>query len=220
MTPSENSQSEEPLYQMDTHKQEGNVFAMPPEDSLSVHNSEMSMHANVTGNTQNYPTSETPHFSVTEASKVNFHPLAAAPDHKLASPTHLSSSVARLVSLVSLTAVVLAPLAACGDTGGSADIPCAIPNSTPTRTPDGTPAATPTATSNIRCTTSSGAHYIWIPGRGGWVSSRDGVHADPNVRGVGANGSRGGSSSGTGEDGGRGGVGSGHGGGDGGGEGG
>lgn len=128
-----------------------------------------------------------PFFSVIE--KVTFKPMAATPER---GARHLSPTVARLASLVSLSAVVLWPLSGCGSTGDNS-VPCPVPTSTTTGTP------VPEGTPQIKCTSSSGTHYFWIPSRGGWVPSDDGIHPNPNAHGVG-------------EDDGHGGVGGGHGG--------
>ena len=158
--------------------------ASPGED---IHGS----HHGKTGETMN----ATPFFPVT--GRVAFQPMTTLPQRGTWS---LAPTAARLVSIVSLGAVLLWPLSSCG----SADVPCSIPTADTTATP--APTATP-----ITCTTSGGYHYLWIPSRGGWVPSDDGVHPNPGASGVG--GDEGHSGVGGGEHGGEGG---GHGGGEGG----
>src|SRR5207245_1940426 len=101
--------------------------------------------------TQGYPPGKTceavnavPFFPVTE--RVTFKPMTAAPER---GARHLSPAVARLVSLVSLGAVVLWPLSGCSSLG-SESVPCPTPTPDITRTPvpDGTPV--------VKCTTSHG----------------------------------------------------------------
>lgn len=128
--------------------------------------------------------------------RVTFKQMTGEPERGAG---HLPSSVARLISLASLGAVLVAPLSGCSSYG---DIPCAIP--TPTATGSGTPV--PDGTPTASCTTSEGRHYVWIYNRGGWVESDDGIHPKPNARGVGIDDASSGSD-------GRGGVGDGHGGG-------
>src|SRR5437016_8186268 len=84
-----------------------------------------------TGQTMN----AAPFFPVTR--KVTFKPMTAAPERGAG---HLPSSVARLVSLASLGAVLLAPLSGCG---GLSDVPCPVPtpSSSATSVSDGTPTA-------------------------------------------------------------------------------
>ncbi|HLZ56310.1 MAG TPA: hypothetical protein VKR06_05115 [Ktedonosporobacter sp.] len=118
---------------------------------------------------------------------------------------HLPSSVARLISLASLSAALLAPLSGCDSLSG---VPCDVPTPTTSGTP--VPDGTPTA----RCTTSSGRHYVWIYHRGGWVESNDGIHPNSNAHGVGVDDAHSSSDGHGGVGDGRGG--SGHGGGDGG----
>ena len=101
-------------------------------------------------------------------------------------PHHLPAGVLRIVSLVGLSAALLGPLSGC-----SSDTP---PCSTPTPVASGTPA--PTGTVPIKCTTSSGAHYLWIPSSGGWVPSDDGEHPNPGAHGTGFDDGHGGSGSG------------------------
>ena len=116
---------------------------------------------------------ETPFFPVIE--KVTFKSLEPVPEHEA---WHLSLPVARLVSLVSLGAMVLWPLSGCSSTGDS-NLPCPVPTSGSS----GKPVANGTPT--IKCTTHNGSHYIWFPSHGGWVPSEDGIHPDPNAHGVG-----------------------------------
>ena len=104
----------------------------------------------------------------------------------------------RLVAVVSLGAALLGPLSGCGAEGDT--LPCPVPTSSTTGTPG--PAQTP-----IVCHNSSGVHYIWLPERGGWVQSDDGIHPNSGAQGVGEDEGHGGS------DAGHGGVGEGHGGG-------
>ena len=144
---------------------------------------------------EDFSPSSHPFFPVT--GKVIFKPMTAAPDHT----GHLPPGVARLVSLVSLGAVLLGPLSGC-DSLGESTVPCP----TPTPIAAGTPA--PNGTPTAKCTTSGGTHYLWIPSRGGWVQSDDGVHPNPDAHGVGADDGHGGVGDGHG--------GAGHGGGDGG----
>ncbi len=146
--------------------------------------------------------STAPFFPVTE--RVTFKSLPAVP---LREGRLLSPGVARLVSLVSLGAVMLWPLSSCGDAESSLPCPVPTPSAVGTSVPDGTPTAS--------CTTSRGTHYVWVHNRGGWVQSNDGIHPNANASGIGADedgnghGSR---SSGSGGEEGHGGVGEGHGG--------
>jgi hypothetical protein len=114
----------------------------------------------------------TPFFPVTDG--VRFKPMTPVSERGAG---HLPPEVARLVSLLSLGALLLGPLSGCGSTTDSS-VPCAVPSTTATPVAEGTPTA--------NCTTSSGAHYLWIRSRGGWVTSNDGVHPNANAQGVGA----------------------------------
>lgn len=140
-----------------------------------------------------------PIFPVT--GKVTFKPMTVAPQR---GPWHLSPTVARLVSAVSLGAVLLGPLTSCSSTGDT-NLPCPVPTSSTAATP------MPDGTTTASCTTHSGTHYVWIRNRGGWVSSNDGVHPNAGVHGVGADSGHGGVGGGD-----HGGSGGGHGGGEGG----
>jgi hypothetical protein len=141
-------------------------------------------------------TSSASFFPVTE--KVTFKPMQPVLERR-ALP--LPPSVARLVSLVGLSTIMLWPLSACDS--GEANLPCSVPTPNPAATsvPDGTPTAS--------CTTSNGTHYLWIHSRGGWVQSDDGVHPNSDASGVGVDDGHDGSGS---SDEGHGGVGDGHGG--------
>lgn len=138
---------------------------------------------------------EAPFFQVTD--RVTFKPMMTAPKQ---GTWNLPPGVARLVCMMSLGTALLWPLSGCSS---SADVPCPVPtsNSSGTPVPNGTP---------VTCTTSRGGHYVWVPSRGGWVSSKDGVHPDPNARGVGVDESSGGASDHNGANDGHSGVGDGH----------
>ena len=114
--------------------------------------------------------------------EVTFKPMTGVPQPGVG---YLPPGVVRLVSLVSLGIELLGPLSGC-DGLGESTVPCPTPtpNATGTLAPDGTPTAT--------CTTRSGTHSLWIPDRGGWVQSDDGVHPNQDAHGVGGDDAHGG----------------------------
>ena len=124
-------------------------------------------------------------FSVTAS--VTFKPMMAGPEREA---RHLNPTVTRLVSFISLGAVLLGPLSGCGSDGNTTTVPCAVPSPAPTSAPIRTPVSTRTPT--ITCTTKSGRRYLWFPTLGGWVQSDDGLHPNPNAHGVGADDGHGG----------------------------
>ena len=204
---SSTSSQPEPLSQANVLGQECNIFGTDNSSGITGNDEQLastvspseetqSSHHGKTGETMN----AAPFFPVTD--RVTFQPMAVAPQR---GTWPLSPAVTRLVSLVSLGAVLLWPLSGCGSLEGG-NLPCAVPtpDTTATPVPNGTP---------VVCTTSGGTHYLWFPNRGGWVPSDDGVHPNPGEPGVGADEGHGG-------DEGHSGVGEGHGGGHGGGEGG
>ncbi|GER86168.1 hypothetical protein KDW_03300 [Dictyobacter vulcani] len=131
---------------------------------------------------------------------VVFKPLATQPERNI---RHLPADMARFVSVIGLSAALLGPLSACSNS----DSPCPTPDN-------------PKDTKQVSCTSSGGSHYLWIPNRGGWVPSDDGVHPNPGAHGIGGEdgngGVGGGSKGGSGESGGGESGGGGHGGGEGG----
>lgn len=204
---SSTSSQPEPLSQANVPGQGPDIFGADNSSGITANDEQLASMVSPNEETQSSlfgKTCETmnaaPFFPLTD--RVTFHPVTAAPQQ---GAWPLSPAVARLVSLVSLGAVLLWPLSGCGSLEGG-NLPCAVP----------TPDTTGTSVSNgtpVVCTTSSGTHYLWIPNRGGWVPSDDGVHPNPGESGVGADEGHGG-------DEGHSGVGEGHGGGHGGGEGG
>ncbi|GCE24881.1 hypothetical protein KDA_03650 [Dictyobacter alpinus] len=104
--------------------------------------------------------------------EVVFKPVVATPEKSV---RHLPADMARFVSVLGLSAALLGPLSACSNN----DSPCPTPNN-------------PKDTKQISCTGSGGSHYLWIPNRGGWVPSDDGVHPNAGAKGVGADDGNGG----------------------------
>ena len=118
-----------------------------------------------------------------------YRPMVATPQRKAG----LASGASLLVGLGIIGAAILCPLTIASVT--SAQVPCTVP------TPSGSTAAVPEGTPTARCTTSSGLHYLWIPSRGGWVASDDGVHPNEGATGSGADEGHGGIGEGAGGEG-------------------
>jgi hypothetical protein len=134
--------------------------------------------------------------------KIHYQQAMAVPRRN---PHRLSPGIIGLIAAVSAGAAALAIVGSCNSAAQA--LPCPVPAN----------AATPVVNAPpITCTTSSGSHYVWVHGGGGWVPSRDGIHPNVGARGIGedegSSGSKGKGGSGVGD--GHGGTG--HGGGDGG----
>lgn len=183
---SSSSSQPEPLSQANVLGQGGTSFGADTLSGITGNDEQLPSKVSPSEDTQSShygKTGETmkaaPFFPVT--GRVTFKPMTAAPQR---GAWHLSPAVARLVSLVSLGAVLLWPLSGCGSLeGGNVPCPVPTPDTTATPVPEGTP---------IVCTTSDRSHYLWLPSRGGWVSSDDGIHPNPDAPGVGGDEGHGG----------------------------
>lgn len=94
--------------------------------------------------------------------KVHYQQAQAVPRHV---PGRLSPGIMGLVGAVGVgaVAVTVALVGSCNSAAHA--LPCPVPTQAGATT---LPSATP-----ITCTTSSGSHYVWVHGGGGWVPSRD-----------------------------------------------